>query len=108
MSETDNLEDADYILRTRGAGHELGAWAIGAAFSADGKAAGFALGDGTVHLADPKAPEGAWRRLEAHDGACLSMVADAGSGFLSGGDDGKLLRIAADGTTSTLANFGMM
>ena len=35
----------------------------------------------------------------------LALVADpAGDGFVSGGDDGRLLRIAADGTATELAN----
>jgi WD40 repeat protein len=107
-TETGGVDDADFLLQSRGAGHELGAWVVDAAFGADGRAAAFALGDGSLHLADPKAPEAEWRKLEAHDGACLSMVADAGSGFLSGGDDGRLLRVETDGTTTALADFGMM
>jgi WD40 repeat protein len=112
MSQTvpppEALEEADFLLRERGASHELGAWVVGAGFTRDGRGLAFALGDGTLRMADPAAPEGEWRTVEAHDGACLSLTADFAGGFLSGGDDGKLLHVAADGTTSTLAEFGMM
>lgn len=110
MSEamTGGVDDADFLLRSRGAGHELGAWVIGAAFGQDGKGAAFGLGDGTLRLADPAAPEAEWRTVEAHDGACLALIADGAAGFLSGGDDGKLQRIAADGSLATLASFGAM
>jgi WD40 repeat protein len=40
-----------------------------------------------------------------HQGAVLSLIADpTGDGFLSGGDDGRLLRIALDGTASAIAS----
>ncbi|PHK95020.1 hypothetical protein CR162_09715 [Pseudoroseomonas rhizosphaerae] len=105
---TGSVEDADFLLSTRGAGRELGAWVVGVAFGRDGKGAAFGLGDGTLHLADPALPEAEWRRLEAHDGACLTLVPDFADGFLSGGDDGKLLRVLPDGGVSALADFGMM
>jgi WD40 repeat protein len=76
------------------------------AFSRDGTMAAFALGDGRVRLLaadmaggapDPVAP--------LHGGAVLCLIGDpAGDGFVSGGDDGRLLRIAADGTTTELVN----
>ncbi|PWC30132.1 WD40 repeat domain-containing protein [Teichococcus aestuarii] len=103
-----SVEDADFLLSTRGAGHELGAWVVSAAFGRDGQGAAFGLGDGTLHLADPAQPAAPWRKLEAHDGACLTVVPDFAAGFLSGGDDGKLLRVLPDGSTATLADFGMM
>lgn len=106
MSETVN--DADFLLSSRGKGEDLGAWVVGATFSRDGKAAAFALGDGTLRLASTAELTGEWKRVEAHDGACLSMVADVASGFLTGGDDGQLLRTANDGSTEVIANLGTM
>ncbi|MFC7607809.1 hypothetical protein [Teichococcus aestuarii] len=44
-----SVEDADFLLSTRGAGHELGAWVVSAAFGRDGQGAAFGLGDGTLH-----------------------------------------------------------
>ncbi len=68
--------------------------------------AAFALGDGRVQVMpadiaagapDPAAP--------VHGGAVLCLIGDpAGDGFVSGSDDGRLLRIAADGTTTELVN----
>ena len=69
------------------------------AFSRDGTRLGFALGDGQVRLLPDD------RTVAAHSGAVLSLVADpAGDGFVSSGDDGRLLRIAVDGRTTELAH----
>src|SRR5512139_1537526 len=74
------------------------------AFSRDGATVAFALGDGRVRLlpSDVNAAE-----IPAadplHGGAVLALVGDpAGDGFVSGGDDGRLLRIGANGTASEL------
>ena len=76
------------------------------AFSRDGKLAAFALGDGGVRLlpADIKeTPSGAAEPV--HQGVVLSLIADpAGDGFLSGGDDGRLLRIAPDGSATEIVH----
>ncbi|WP_421995144.1 WD40 repeat domain-containing protein [Reyranella sp.] len=76
------------------------------AFNRDGTLAAFALGDGRVRLlpGDVNATEAA-PGDPVHGGAVLSLVGDpAGDGFVSGGDDGRLLRLAADGTASELAS----
>ncbi|SKA00214.1 WD40 repeat [Enhydrobacter aerosaccus] len=78
----------------------------GCAFSRDGTVAAFALGDGAVRFlpADLSAavPAGA---APVHKGAVLALAADpAGTGFVSGGDDGRLLRLALDGSVSEVAN----
>ncbi len=80
--------------------------AIACAFGRDGKTVAFALGDGSVRLlpADLKDPTPAVN-VAAHKGAVLSLIADpGGDGFVSGGDDGRLLRIGADGSLTELAN----
>lgn len=72
------------------------------AFSRDGTSVAFALGDGSVRIlpADIAAPA-AGAADPVHGGAVLAVVADpAGDGFVSGGDDGRLLRLAADGTAT--------
>jgi WD40 repeat protein len=79
--------------------------AAACAFSRDGTIAAFALGDGRVRLlpADiaAAAPDAG---APVHGGAVLALVGDpAGDGFVSGGDDGRLLRIVAAGTTTELA-----
>ena len=43
--------------------------------------------------------------LEGYKGAVLSLIADPnGDGFISGGDDGRLLRLAPDGSIAELAH----
>lgn len=110
MSDTDSdsLAQADFLLQSRGASEDFGAWVIGVAFGREGRSAAFSLGDGTMRLADAANPAAGFRKLEAHDGACLSLAPDHADGFLSGGDDGKLLRVAPDGAMAELADFGMM
>ena len=93
------MSDTDFLLESRGDAQDLGAWVIGLAFGRDGGCA-FALGDGTVRLAD------GWRTVAAHDGACLSICADAKDGVLTGGDDGRLMHIAPDGTSTEVAKYG--
>ncbi len=99
--------EADVLLDQRGTGRDLGAWVVGAAFGRDGRLAGFGLSDGTVHLADPADHAADWRRVEAHDGAGFTLVADGASGLVSGGDDGRLVRVTADGPEQ-VASYGMM
>ena len=76
------------------------------AFNRDGTTAGFALGDGRVRLlaadiAAAQTPAGD----PVHGGAVLALVSDpAGDGFVSGGDDGRVLRIGGDGTAAELVN----
>jgi WD40 repeat protein len=94
------------LLAARGTTRALGAHVVAAAFERGGAAAGFALGDGSVHLAPPDAAAG-WARVEAHDGAAMALAPDTGAtGFLSTGDDGVLARIGADGAARTLFSTG--
>ena len=108
----DTLAGADFLLDARGTGRELGAWVVGAAFGrargGQGAECGFALGDGTVRLARGVDPSAEWPAVAAHDGAALSLVADCADGLLSGGDDGRLVRIAPGGEPTELAAFGAM
>jgi hypothetical protein len=93
------VSEADFLLATRGTVRDLGAWVVGAVFDRAGRLA-FATAEGVLHLAG----DGEWRRVEAHDGAVLSAAADARDGWLSGGDDGRLVRTAPDGATEILAD----
>jgi WD40 repeat protein len=95
--------DAEFLLASRGVARDLGAWVVGAAWERGG-ACGFALGDGTLRVAQPKALPEDWRPAAPHaGGACLSLCADARGGFLSGGDDGRLVRSAPDGSVEEVA-----
>ena len=76
------------------------------AVDADSRTAAFALGSGKLRLVDFDKPQAhAARVAAAHDGAALALVADRQGGFVSGGDDGRLVRSARDGATSELARF---
>ncbi len=59
------------------------------------------FGDGTVRFFRPGL---AYTTVEAHVGVVLSMAAD-NDGVLTGGDDGRFLRIAQDGTTEEICKF---
>jgi len=76
------------------------------AFGRDGTIAAFALGDGSVRLLPADIAAAATDAMPpVHGGAVLALVADpAGDGFVSGGDDGRLLRLGADGTATELFN----
>ncbi len=98
----DGPADADHLLRTRGVTRRLDGFVVGCAFSRDGGMAAFATGEGTLSLTPAAAPD--WTDIVAHDGAVLALAADiGGSGFLTGGDDNSLRRIAADGSVSVIA-----
>jgi WD40 repeat protein len=95
--------EADFLLDSRGRGEDLGAWVIGLAFGHEGRSCAFALGDGTVRLATMAEP---WRSVAAHDGACLAIAPDCKDGVITGGDDGRLMRISPDGAASEIARYG--
>ena len=93
----------DHLLDTRGVRQEFGAFVVAAAFDRGGVPA-FALGDGTLRLLR----DGDWQSMAAHDGGVLAITAGVrAEGFVSGGDDGRFVRTARDGTTSEIAGFGM-
>ena len=95
----------DRLLEERGVSQTLDAFVVGAAYDKSGTCA-FALGDGSLRIA-AKGRE--WIPVAAHDGAVLGMVADGRpAGWVTGGDDGKFLRVSTDGTVSAIAEFGMM
>lgn len=101
MPPATDAPDLDRLLRERGRSENVGAYVVAAAFSRDGSTAAFALGDGALLLA-PRAGGGFVRR-EAHRGAALALAPDvAGGGFLSGGDDGRLLRLSPQGDVSEI------
>ena len=95
------VSEADFLLATRGRAEDLGAWVVGAIFDAGSRLA-FALADGTVRIGGM---EGEWAGVTAHDGSILDACADMKDGWLTGGDDGKLMRTAPDGTTSEVADY---
>ena len=102
MSE---VADAASLLQMRGAARSLGAYVVAAAFDRSGAQAAWALGDGTLRVATLSG--GDWASVAAHDGGALALAADAQpTGFVSGGDDGRLVRVSADGAAQEVASFG--
>ena len=87
-------------LERRGIELALGAPVTGSVAVGDGVAVGF--GDGTVRMFRPETTPVLW---QAHRGVILCMAAD-GQDVLTGGDDGRFLRISPDGVIEELANFG--
>ena len=119
------MNAAPPLLNLLGASWNLGAPVVAAAWDAEGGAVGFALGDGHLALANarwaggprvaPKpgggvtvveAQEPAPRPVRAacHPGSCLSLAADAGGGFLTGGDDGRVVHVPRVGQPAVLAH----
>lgn len=61
---------------------------------------GAALGDGCLQLIDT---DHGVRDVSAHDGAVLALAVDFdGDSFVTGGDDGRLVRTSADGAVAEL------
>ncbi|WP_029009411.1 WD40 repeat domain-containing protein [Azospirillum halopraeferens] len=80
------------------------AYVVALAVNRAGSHAAAALGDGTVRLIDPADDGAPPAVVAAHGGACLALARDGdGAGFLSGGDDGRLCRIAPGRAPETLA-----
>ena len=113
------------LLALLGASWELGAPVVSLAWDVRGSAVGFALGDGHLAVVDvhwesgprvePKAGGGVTLlpaeapapvpvRVACHPGSCLAIVADASGGFLTGGDDGRVVRVPGRGDPSVRAH----
>ena len=96
-----------FLVETRGAKHDFGAFVVAATFDRAGRTVALALGDGSVRLIEPANPVPV-REIVVHDGAALALAPGAEpTSFVSGGDDGKLRRIASDGALAEIADFGM-
>jgi WD40 repeat protein len=83
---------------------ELGAYVVGLAFDAAGAKLAVATGAGRVHIlgADPRDTTNPLI-VDAHRGAALGFARGPdGASFVSGGDDGVALSIAADGARTEL------
>ncbi|MEN2975757.1 WD40 repeat domain-containing protein [Tistrella bauzanensis] len=81
--------------------------AVSLAFDRGGNSLAVALGDGSLRLFSRTDGFRLGRSVTAHKGQVLSMVPDIGAGaFLTGGDDGRVMSVSADGTASVLAELG--
>ncbi|MGH7248751.1 MAG: hypothetical protein ACREH9_11650, partial [Pseudomonadota bacterium] len=94
------------LLADRGEAHALGAFVVAAAFERGGRFCAFALGDGSLHIAEP-GTGASWRTIAAHEGVILALAPDvAPASFISGGDDGAVRRTSAEGVAQDIARFG--
>jgi WD40 repeat protein len=76
------------------------------AAAANGRLFAVVLGDGSVRLIDGETLDATPITVAAHQGAGLCLAADIDKGaFLSGGEDGRLVRIGPTGTTEVLAEL---
>jgi WD40 repeat protein len=87
-------------LEQRGERFAFGAPVTAAVAIGESVTVGF--GDGMVRFFRPNSVP---LEVAAHEGVVLCITAD-GDSVLSGGDDGRFLRISLDGTVEELANFG--
>ena len=97
------LAPPDFLLETRGVHRQLDGFVVGAVFDRAGAIAGFAVGDGTLHMATLA---GDWTGVPVHDGAILALAADTRAGWVTGGDDGRFRRVGLDGAAADIAAFG--
>jgi WD40 repeat protein len=97
---------ADALLNTRGESRSLDAFVVAASFERAGRFSAFALGDGTLRIAEGVG-QSEWRSVLVHAGAVLALAPDArAGGFVSGGDDGAFRRTEATGEVAEIARFG--
>ncbi len=95
------MSDLDQLLNSRGQTAEFGAYVTAACFASHNAQPCIALGDGTLRLFTGDG----FTTRPAHEGAVLSLAPHPLGGFLSGGDDGRLLRVTAEDSTE-IAKFG--
>jgi WD40 repeat protein len=77
---------------------QAGAQVVRAAFLAGAPA--LALADGTVAVGE----EGAQKRIAAHPDGAILLAYDDGKRLFTGGDDGRVAAVAADGSMEQIAN----
>ena len=117
--------NAPPLLNSLGASWDLSAPVVALAWDVAGRSVGFALGDGQVAVVDAhwqrgprveakpgggvnlvaaEVPASKPLRATCHVGACLAIAADARGGFLSSGDDGRVVLVPPDGDPAVLAH----
>lgn len=96
------MADNRSLLEKLGRVWQLSDYVVACCYDIQGNLA-FALGDGRLSLV--LAQGGEPRHIQAHKGACLSLAAAPGEGFVSGGDDGRFIRISLDGQVTELKEF---
>ena len=118
--------NAPPLLDILGASWNLGAPVVAAAWDVDGSAVGFALGDGHLAVVNAHWPRGprvepkpgggvgllaaeaeAPRPVRAacHSGSCLGIAADGRGGFVTGGDDGRVVHVPRTGDPAVVVHL---
>lgn len=111
------------LLASLGVQWEFGVPVVAGTWDAEGRAVGFALGDGQLVVASAKwlkgprvvpkdgggvsllaaeAPAPQPVRAACHPDSCLCICSDSRGGFLTGGDDGRVVHIPRVGDPSVL------
>ena len=117
--------NAPPLLNSLGASWDMNAPVVALTWDVNGRAVGFALGDGQLAVADAHWQRGprveakpgggvnlvaaevpASRPLRAvcHAGSCLAVAAETRGGFLTSGDDGRVVLVPPDGDPAVLAH----
>jgi WD40 repeat protein len=95
------------LVESKGLSWFLDAFVVGAASTPDGRYFAATFGDGTARVLDLTAANAGWKSFEIHKGGSLCFAPDIETGaFLSGGDDGKLVKFTIACTSETLAELG--
>jgi WD40 repeat protein len=90
------------LLQNRGQTRQVDAHVTACAFDRAGARVAFATGEGRLHITGR---DHAWTDHDVHDGAILALTSDTTQeGFLTGGDDGALVRTGAE--PIALSNHG--
>jgi len=97
----------DALVESKGLSWALEAYVVGAAATPDSRHFVCALGDGTVRALDLTDAAAGFKTFEIHKGGALCFAPDIVAGaHLSGGDDGKLVKVGLDGATEIIADLG--
>ncbi|MBL8644606.1 MAG: WD40 repeat domain-containing protein [Rhodospirillaceae bacterium] len=95
------------LVETKGMSWFADAYTIGAYATPDSRYFVCNFGDGTVRILDLTAAADGFKVIEVHKGSAMCLSPDMVKGaFLSGGDDGKLVKIDVDGATEVVADLG--
>jgi WD40 repeat protein len=113
------------LLTSLGAHWNFGAPVVAATWDTEGRAVGFALGDGHLAVASAKwlkgprvvpkdgggvtllaaeTPAPQPLRAACHPDSCLCLTSDARGGFLTGGDDGRVVHVPRVGDPKVLTH----